>query len=137
MAAGTDSSGELFVNGDGNWGSDVSEARNSRRDRENVSGEKENCQNSSVGFGQIGNFDSQGNESGYGSEPGYRGDAELGYGDEFDEEEDDTRILFWGNQIGDSGDANMEMVGENTLQKSHHRCRRSKKHDPRMIDPLR
>nr|GLL26802.1 uncharacterized protein LOC109191297 [Ipomoea trifida] len=35
MAPGTDSSGELFVNGDVNWASDVSEAaRNLRRERD-------------------------------------------------------------------------------------------------------
>uniref|UniRef100_A0A2N9FPU1 Uncharacterized protein n=1 Tax=Fagus sylvatica TaxID=28930 RepID=A0A2N9FPU1_FAGSY len=106
----TDSSGELFVNGDGNWGSDVSEARNSRRERDgggggggggvSGSGDKEN---SGLGLGLIGGFDIQGNESGYGSEPGYRGDAEFGYGDEFDEEEDDTRLLFWGDRNGVRG----------------------------------
>lgn len=98
MAIGTDSSGELFGNGDGNWASDVSEARNSRKERDGGgSGEKENP---GVGFGPSGGFDGQGNESGYGSEPGYRGDAELGYGDELDEEEDDSRLLFWGNRFG-------------------------------------
>ncbi|CAL5437232.1 unnamed protein product [Camellia sinensis] len=56
----------------------------------------------SSGFGQSGNFDCLGNESGYGSEPGYRGDAEFGYGDEFDEEEDDHRVLFWGEKIEES-----------------------------------
>ncbi|KAA8543095.1 hypothetical protein F0562_021410 [Nyssa sinensis] len=133
VAAGTDSSGELFLNGDSNWASDVSEAaKNSRREKDGGSGERENL---SSAFGQIGNFDSQGNESGYGSEPGYRGDAEFGYGDEVDEEEDDPRLLFWGEKFGDT-DSNMEMVGENTLQKAHHRCRR-KKHDLRMVDPLR
>ncbi|GJN32013.1 hypothetical protein PR202_gb20480 [Eleusine coracana subsp. coracana] len=40
-------------------------------------------------------------ESGYGSEPGYRGDVELGYGDEIDEEDDDGKQqLFWGGMIG-------------------------------------
>jgi hypothetical protein len=40
-------------------------------------------------------------ESGYGSEPGYRGDVELGYGDEIDEEEEDGKQqLFWGRVIG-------------------------------------
>uniref|UniRef100_A0A453ES91 Uncharacterized protein n=2 Tax=Aegilops tauschii TaxID=37682 RepID=A0A453ES91_AEGTS len=41
-------------------------------------------------------------ESGYGSEPGYRGDVELGYGDEIDEEEEDGRqqVFFWGGEIG-------------------------------------
>ncbi|CAL5433371.1 unnamed protein product [Camellia sinensis] len=33
-------------------------------------------------------------------------------------------------------DSNVEMAGEKTLQKAHHRCRR-KKHDVRMVDPLR
>ncbi|CAI9105428.1 OLC1v1004349C4 [Oldenlandia corymbosa var. corymbosa] len=142
VTGGTDSSGELFVNGDSNWSSDVSEAaRNNnngvtRRERDNAaSGEKENI---SSGFGNNGNFDNQGgqgNESGYGSEPGYRGDAEFGYGDEFDEEEDDPRLPFWGEQFGDSI-SKLERVGENTLQKTHHRCRR-KKHDLRMIDALR
>ncbi|XP_048614415.1 uncharacterized protein LOC106435973 [Brassica napus] len=37
-----------------------------------------------------------GNESGYGSEPGYKGDVELGYGDEYDDEEEDVKLLFWG-----------------------------------------
>ncbi|GFZ04588.1 hypothetical protein Acr_17g0001600 [Actinidia rufa] len=76
----------------------------------------------------------EGNESGYGSEPGYRGDAEFGYGDEVDEEEDDLRLMFWGEKLGGT-DSNVEMVGENTLQKAHHRCRR-KKHDMRMVDTL-
>lgn len=135
---GTDSSGELFGNGgDANWSSDVSEAKNSRRERERDggSGEKENV--GGVGFGVSGCYDANGNESGYGSEPGYRGDAEFGYGDEFDEEEDDPRLLFWGDQLG-AVDSKREMVGENTLldQKSHHRCRR-RKHDCRMVDALR
>ncbi|KAK9084245.1 hypothetical protein Scep_030716 [Stephania cephalantha] len=132
-AGGTDSSGELFVsNGDPNWSSDVSEARNSRnsrRERRDSVGEKE-----SLGSGNwVGSngVESQGNESGYGSEPGYRGDAEFGYGDEFDEEEDDGRVLFWGERIGDT-DCKMEIVGESQFseQKSHHRGRR-KKHDCR------
>ncbi|XP_031261641.1 uncharacterized protein LOC116119848 [Pistacia vera] len=132
VAVGTDSSGELFVNGEANWASDVSEAKNSRRDRDHGSGEKENL---GVGFGQFGGLDAPGNESGYGSEPGYRGDAEFGYGDEFDEEEDEGRLLFWGEHLGDS---KMEMVGENTFsdKKSHLRCRR-KKHDCRMVDLLK
>ncbi|KAL6968523.1 hypothetical protein U1Q18_034326 [Sarracenia purpurea var. burkii] len=131
-AAGTDSSGELFLHGDANWGSDVSEAaKNSRREREHGSGERDNV---SAGFGQIGNCDGQGNESGYGSEPGYRGDAEFGYGDEVDEEEDEQRIMFWGEKIGGTS-SNIQRVGENTLQKAHHRCRR-KKHDVRMIDHM-
>lgn len=134
---GTDSSGELFGNGDANWSSDVSEAKNSRDG--GGSGEKEKeKENVGVGFGVNGCSDANGNESGYGSEPGYRGDAEFGYGDEFDEEEDDHRVLFWGNQLGGAVDSKMEMVGENTLldQKFHHRCRR-RKNDCRMIDALR
>ncbi|XVF21976.1 hypothetical protein REPUB_Repub12eG0134900 [Reevesia pubescens] len=136
VAVGTDSSGELFVNGgDANWASDVSEARNYRREKgDGGSGEKESL--GGVG-GQIGGFDGQGNESGYGSEPGYRGDAEFGYGDEVDEEEDDARLLFWGDRFGDTY-SKMEIVGENTFsdQKAHYRCRR-KKHDYRMVDSLR
>ena len=34
VAAGTDSSRELFVNGDSNWASDVSEAKNSSKGEE-------------------------------------------------------------------------------------------------------
>ncbi|KAB2618529.1 hypothetical protein D8674_014398 [Pyrus ussuriensis x Pyrus communis] len=108
VVVGTDSSRELFGNGDANWASNVSEARKSRKGREEGggSGKKEN-----VG----------GNESGYGSEPSYRGDVKFGYGDEFNEDEEDTHT-----------------VGENTFvdQKSHHRCWR-KKHDCRMVDALR
>ncbi|MBA0645582.1 hypothetical protein Goklo_013666, partial [Gossypium klotzschianum] len=91
-----DSSGELFGNGgDSYWVSDVSEARNIRRERgDGGSGEKETL------CGQFGVFDAQGNESGYGSEPGYRGDGEFGYGDEVDEEEDDNRLLLWGDHFG-------------------------------------
>ncbi|XP_076941028.1 uncharacterized protein LOC143610429 [Bidens hawaiensis] len=134
--AGTDSSGELFVNGGGagdvNWASDASEVAGRSLRRENT--DRENL-NSVIGLHHhhYGNLDNQGNESGYGSEPGYRGDAEFGYGDEFDEEEDDTRPLFWGNKFGDA--VNMERIGENTLQKTHHRCRR-KKHELRMIDAV-
>ncbi|KAG5231741.1 mitochondrial zinc maintenance protein [Salix suchowensis] len=124
VAVGTDSSGELFVNGDANWASDVSEAKNSIKERE----EKENLLGVGCAFG---NLDS---ESGYGSEPGYRGDAEFGYGDEVEEEEEDARLLFWGHHFQDS---KMEMVGENTFDpKTHHRCRR-KKHDYRMVGSLR
>ncbi|GER24734.1 K-box region and MADS-box transcription factor family protein [Striga asiatica] len=124
---GTDSSGELF--GDSNWASDVSD-RNSRRGREGSGGgERENL---GGGCGQFGNLDNQGTESGYGSEPGYRGDAELGYGDE---EEDDSKVLFWGDEFGDAS-SKMEKVGKNSLQKAHHRCRR-KKHDVKMVDTLR
>ena len=42
-------------------------------------------------------------DSGYGSEPGYRGDVDLGCGDEIDEEEeeeDGRQQLFWGRVIG-------------------------------------
>ncbi|KAL8530955.1 hypothetical protein ACS0TY_007831 [Phlomoides rotata] len=124
VAGGTDSSGELF--GDPNWSSDVSE-RISRREREG-SGVVER-ENVSSGYGQFGACDNQGNESGYGSEPGYRGDAELGYDDE---EEDDSRVLFWGDEFGDNA-SKLERVGENSLQKAHHRCRR-KKNDMRMVD---
>lgn len=88
------------MNGDANWASDVSEARNSRRERDGGGGGSGEKDGSGNGFGPNGGFDAQGNESGYGSEPGYRGDAEFGYGDELDEEEDDARLLFWGEQFG-------------------------------------
>ncbi|KMT06064.1 hypothetical protein BVRB_7g163880 [Beta vulgaris subsp. vulgaris] len=133
-AGGTDSSGELFVNGGGigigigngnGWASDVSEAR---RERGSGIGEREN---SALG----GAFDAQGSESGYGSEPGYRGDAEFGYGDELDDEDEDARLLLWGERFGGS---RIEMVGENSFseQKAHHRGRR-KKHDWRMMASVR
>ncbi|CAN0889023.1 hypothetical protein LINGRAHAP2_LOCUS15996 [Linum grandiflorum] len=94
VAIGTDSSGELFVNGgDPNWASDVSEARNSSKE------EKECLVPHPHGGGQFGNLEAQVADSGYGSEPGYRGDAEFGYGDEFDEEEEDPRPLFWGHHL--------------------------------------
>ncbi|KAJ4828990.1 hypothetical protein Tsubulata_031719 [Turnera subulata] len=130
-AAATDSSGELFGNstGDANWASDASEVR--------VSSRREKEERESLVAGQFSNL--EGNESGYGSEPGYRGDAEFGYGDEIDEEEDDARLLFWADSWGDDTDVKMEMVGENTFsdQKAHHhRCRR-KKHDLRMVDASR
>lgn len=141
---GTDSSGELFVNGGGgggdvNWASDASEAaaRNLRRESTgggaNGGGDRENLSSLTGLHHHHGNVDNQGIESGYGSEPGYRGDAEFGYGDEFDEEEDDTRLLFWGNRFGDA--QSTEIIGDNTLQKAHHRCRR-KKHELRMIDAV-
>lgn len=138
VAAGTDSSGELFMNGDANWSSDVSEAgrnNNHRKvDKDNGPGEKDNLV---VGCnGQARNIDGLGNESGYGSEPGYRGDAELGYGDEFDEEEEKSSLLFWEAEFGVNAISNMERTGENALQKAHHRGRR-RKHDVRMVDVLR
>ncbi|GAB4841122.1 hypothetical protein Ancab_021865 [Ancistrocladus abbreviatus] len=106
---GTDSSGELFGSGNGhgygygngngsgdvNWGSDVSDARNTRRERREGGGIGERDFSGS-GFG----FDAQWSEPGYGSEPGYRGDAEFGYGDEVDEEEEDARFLLWGERFG-------------------------------------
>lgn len=142
VAAGTDSSGELFLNGggDGNWGSDVSEAsKNPRRERDSGgsgNGSGDSLSLSSSGFMQIGNSlenNQGGNESGYGSEPGYRGDAEFGYGDEVDTEEDDHRLSLWGHKF-QGRDSKMDVAGENTLQKAHHRGRR-KKHDVRMVDP--
>ncbi|TYK29505.1 uncharacterized protein E5676_scaffold655G001060 [Cucumis melo var. makuwa] len=104
LAVGTDSSGELFVNGDANWSSDVSEAKNSRRERE----EKDHLGSGFVSSN--GGFDAQGNESGYGSEPGYRGDGEFGYGDEIDEEDEDARLLLWGERLG-GHNAVMALVG--------------------------
>ena len=100
MAMGTDSSGELFGNGDANWASDVSEAKNSRKEKERESGGIGEKEGLGVGLGVGGCTDGNGgNESGYGSEPGYKADAEFGYGDEHEEEEDDSRFLFWGDQF--------------------------------------
>ncbi|KAM7274725.1 hypothetical protein ACFE04_016591 [Oxalis oulophora] len=143
VAIGTDSSGELFGNV-ADWASDVSEAKNSitRREREDKELGFTNSAAAAAAGGGLGagsgggqfGLDVQGNESGYGSEPGYRGDAEFGYGDEFDEEEEDTRLLFWGDQLSSGRDTQMEGVGENTFseQKLHYRGRR-KKHDCRML----
>ncbi|KAL4202749.1 hypothetical protein AMTRI_Chr02g265150 [Amborella trichopoda] len=121
---GTDSSGEFLSHGDGNWGSDFGDNR-----------EKEETVLGSFYQG----IDVQSVESGYGTEPGYRGDGELGYGDEFDDEEEDTRLLFWGD-----GHASMvedmeytQVPGANAFgeQKLHYRCRR-KKHDLRILGSL-
>ncbi|KAH7676620.1 AttH-like protein [Dioscorea alata] len=140
-AGGTDSSGELF-NGEGScWGSDASEVRVTKKEGKENGGSLERESSGSVmyqgGGGVSGATETQGNESGYGSEPGYRGDGELGYDDEIDEEEDDGRMLFWGERLGDSD--HMDIVGENTFgeQKSHHRCRRKKQQDWRIVGPLR
>ncbi|CAN6467737.1 unnamed protein product [Victoria cruziana] len=131
--AGTDSSGELFFNCDHSWVSDDSKGSGRRDGKDFVGGGETFCSSSSQLQGAV---DSHNNESGYVSEPGYRGDVEFGYGDELDEEEDDSRILFW----GDSGAGDMEIeermedVGANSFseQKNHHRCRR-KKHECRMV----
>ncbi|KAL0748630.1 hypothetical protein Bca101_030632 [Brassica carinata] len=64
----------------------------SRQERRDSSQEKE-----ASGFGFAVEVDPMGNESGYESEPGYRGDVELGYGDEYDDEEEDMKLLFWGD----------------------------------------
>ncbi|WOK96118.1 hypothetical protein Cni_G04825 [Canna indica] len=138
-AGGTDSSGELFVIGDGSWGSDVSEAARMTRREAAGGGASERESSGFAGFQGIGSatmLELQGNESGYGSEPGYRGDGELGYDDEFEEDDDDGKQLFWGEEIGDTDQ--MEIVGENKFaeQKTHHRGRR-KKHDWRIITSLR
>ncbi|KAJ8500569.1 hypothetical protein OPV22_011121 [Ensete ventricosum] len=121
-AGGTDSSGELFVNGDGSWGSDVSEAaRMTRREGREVGGggglEREGSALGTLqGIGSVVVLESQGNESGYGSEPGYRGDGELGYDDEFEDDDDDGKQLFWGEEIGDTDQ--MEIGNEVTIMGS-------------------
>lgn len=97
----------MFTNGDVNWGSVASEARISRNDVRDVGG--------GGGGGSVMERDGMGfmvfqscigvtsdlsvNDPGYGSETGYKGDAEFGY-DEFDEEEDDGRLSFWDNRVG-------------------------------------
>ncbi|GFQ01591.1 hypothetical protein PHJA_002303000 [Phtheirospermum japonicum] len=101
--------GELFR--DSNWASDVSD-QNSRRVREGSGGGER--KHSSDGCGQFGNYDNQGNESGYGSEPGYRGDTELGYGDE---EDDDPWVLFWRDEIGADNDSKLERLAKTRCRK--------------------
>ncbi|KAL0876794.1 hypothetical protein Bca101_026499 [Brassica carinata] len=128
FAVGTDSSGELFS--EANWASDVSEALRSRRDS---GGEKE-----ASGFGfAVGVVDPMGNESGYGSEPGYRGDVEFGYGDEYDDEEEDVKPLFWGGNI--RKDSTMEMSGNTKFSdsKPQFRCRRRRQHDYKTVDSMK
>ncbi|KAG0488110.1 hypothetical protein HPP92_006921 [Vanilla planifolia] len=90
IACGTDSSGELFVNGSWSWASDVCEARVSSKEGREGSGSRLNRKGSAFGL-YPGSLDLHGDELGYGSEPGYRGDAESGSGDEFDEEDDDGK----------------------------------------------
>lgn len=147
--AGTDSSGELFYYGDGNWGSEmvvpINEVKNPpiafKREVKDIGGEHI--------FSWQG-IDIQSNESGYGSEPGYRGDEELGYGedgagDELDE--DDVEITCWGNlfvynpSLGNDAQSkfdmsedddqllfedHMQLVGKSASQDQmvHHRFRR-------------
>lgn len=149
--AGTDSSGELFYYGDVNWGSEmvvpVNEVKNPpsafKREGKDIGGEH-------ICSWQV--IDIQSNESGYGSEPGYRGDEELGYGedgagDELDEEEDDVEITCWsnvfvynpalGNDVQSKFDMSedddqllfedhMQLVGKSASQdqRLHHRFRR-------------
>lgn len=111
LGGGTDSSGEMFMNGDVNWGSDASEAKISRNDARDLGGSG----GGGGGGGSVTDRDGMGfmvfqssigvasdlsvNDPGYGSETGYKGDAEFGY-DEFDEEEDDGRLSFWDNRVG-------------------------------------
>lgn len=125
FAVGTDSSGELFS--EANWASDVSEARRSRQERRDSGGEKE-----ASGFGFPVGVDPMGNESGYGSEPGYRGDVEFGYGDECDDEEEDVKPLFW-------ADSTVEMSGDAKFSdsKPQFRCRRRRQHDYKTVDSMR
>ncbi|KAF2586852.1 hypothetical protein F2Q70_00034994 [Brassica cretica] len=66
-------------------------SKKSWQERRDSSREKE-----AFGFGFAVEVDPMRNESGYGSEPGYIGDVELGYGDEYDDEEEDVKLLFWG-----------------------------------------
>uniref|UniRef100_A0ACD5VPJ4 Uncharacterized protein n=1 Tax=Avena sativa TaxID=4498 RepID=A0ACD5VPJ4_AVESA len=131
----TDSSGEM-------WASDVGELR--ARDvpmAPDFASPPVGGAGSGAG-GTAAGVETAATESGYGSEPGYRGDVELGYGDDIDEEEEDGRqqVFFWGGEIGDCivDMDKMAIVGDNNFgeQKSHHRCRR-KKHDVRMLDALK
>ncbi|CAN6922000.1 unnamed protein product [Brassica oleracea] len=80
--------------------------KRSRQERRDSSREKE-----ASGFAV--EVDPMGNEYGYGSEPGYRGDVELGYGDEYDDEEEDVKLLFWGDEH--FGSAVYVLVASGTL----------------------
>ncbi|KAH0880537.1 hypothetical protein HID58_067931 [Brassica napus] len=84
------------------------QCRRSRQERRDSSREKE-----ASGFGFAVEVDPMGNESGYGSEPGYKGDVELGYGDEYDDEEEDVKLLFWGDEH--FGSAVYVLVASGTL----------------------
>ncbi|CAN6897113.1 unnamed protein product, partial [Brassica oleracea var. botrytis] len=84
------------------------QCRRSRQERRDSSREKE-----ASGFGFAVEVDPMGNESGYGNEPGYRGDVELGYGDEYDDEEEDVKLLFWGDEH--FGSAVYVLVASGTL----------------------
>ncbi|XP_078436132.1 LYR motif protein [Wolffia australiana] len=133
---GTDSSGELFVNGDGIWGSEVGELRGKDGGNGNCGMDREISVVSSLQCG-LGVVDLAWNDLGYGSETGYRGDAEIGYGDEVDEEEEDGRMLLWGDRFGADGDGG-KIDGESSFseQKIPHRFRR-KKHEPCYADPMK
>ncbi|CAN6912623.1 unnamed protein product, partial [Brassica oleracea] len=86
------------------------QCRRSRQERRDSSREKE-----ASGFGFAVEVDPMGNKSGYGSgsEPGYIGDVELGYGDEYDDEEEDVKLLFWGDEH--FGSAVYVLVASGTL----------------------
>nr|CAB3473019.1 unnamed protein product [Digitaria exilis] len=90
----TDSSGEM-------WASDVGEMRMRDVPMATEFGPAP-VGGAAAGTGGVGAVaEAAAADSGYGSEPGYRGDVELGYGDEIDEEEEDGRQqLFWGGVIG-------------------------------------
>ncbi|KAF2315012.1 hypothetical protein GH714_037553 [Hevea brasiliensis] len=62
-------------------------------------------------------FPVSGNESGYGSEPGYRGDAEFGYEDELDEEEEDARALLRATRKSFAGDSVMLNASASEVRK--------------------
>lgn len=92
----TDSSGEM-------WASDVGEVRMRDVPMATEFGPAAPVGGAGSGSGGTGAAaEVAAADSGYGSEPGYRGDVELGYGDEIDEEEEDGRqqLFFWGEEIG-------------------------------------
>ncbi|XP_031486944.1 uncharacterized protein LOC116255299 [Nymphaea colorata] len=133
IMVGTDSSGELFFKFDANWAPHELKGSCGKEGKEFLGG-RENFFSSNCSLHSV--VDSQSHDSGYVSEPGYKGDVEYGYGDELDEEEEDGRFLFW----GDSGSKKMEVedrmedvaVDVVAEQKSYHRCRH-KKGDCRMV----
>lgn len=100
MNNNSNSNGNNTNGGEGSWGSDnACEVRVLKKDMEKESyGFQGGGGNEGLVMLQGGN-----ELSGYGSEPGYRGDGELGDGDEFDEEEEDGKSMFWGDRFGGGG----------------------------------
>ncbi|CAN6469387.1 unnamed protein product [Victoria cruziana] len=133
VRVGTDSSGELFFKFDANWAPPELKDYCGEEGKEFLGGRDNFCSSNCPFHGVV---DSQSHDSGYVSEPGYKGDVEYGYDDELDEEEEDGRFLC----SGDSGSKEMEVEDQKedvavdivAEPKSYRRCRH-KKRDCRMV----